>query len=514
MVMEQTKLTFKNGSAGRDNSALVWSVGLAGFFLVGILISAVSFPLMSRYGAFMGVVVIGVPIVLVVSVYAIPQFFSGWRSLRLSLGWQEWLWALLFLSATTFAVPDVNKALDQRLDSWAMLRIGIELIVAIVIAFRMSSGKSSLRFLFSGLPGILTVFCGISLVSATWSVSPPFTLFKSLEYLLDVVVLAVILESATSTEDFIKLLNWTWVVYAMETGIAWVGAVVFPAYAWDELGRLQSVYPKVGANNIGTTGATLALVAISRLLWRHRKSDYAWYFVVFLYGMASLFVSQTRNAIAGFMCGLFLLLIFDKRKWIVAMLGGVGVPLLLLTPAGTLVETYLRRGQSDEALHSLTGRLDWWVYAWQQLSYHPFTGLGAFAGGKFGVLAKLGVTDASYLHSDWLEILVGTSFWGILAFLPAVIGTWWFLGRGTRAPWLGSIERQAAVECFAIIGMLTVHSVFNNELCWHPPLLFFAVLGYAELIRQRARGYQQSSAMAGATPRWVAHSPAGPGLER
>lgn len=512
--MEQTKLTFKNSSAWRENPAVLWSMGLAGFFIVGTLISAVTFPLMVRYGSFIAAVVIGGPIVLVVSIYAVPQFFSGWRSLRMSFGWQEWLWVLLFLSATTFAVPDVNQSLDERLDSWAFLRIGIELIVAIVIAFRMSSGKSSLRYLFSGLPAMLTAFCGIALVSTVWSVYPPFTLFKSLEYLLDVVVLAVILESVRSAEDFIKLLNWTWVVYAMETGIAWVGAVVFPAYAWDDLGRLQSVYPKVGANNIGTTGATLALVAISRLLWRDRKSDYAWYFVVLLYGMASLFVSQTRNAIAGFMCGLFLLLVFDKRKWIVAVLAGTGIPLLLLTPVGTLVETYLRRGQSDEALHSLTGRLDWWVYAWQQLSYHPFTGLGAFAGGKFGVLAKLGVTDASYLHSDWLEILVGTSFWGILAFLPAVIGTWWFLGKGIRASWLGSAERQAAVECFAVIGMLTVHSVFNNELCWHPPLLFFVVLGYAELLRRRERSHEQSYVFAGAAPRWAAHSPALAGSEK
>jgi O-Antigen ligase len=502
--MEQTtRATFRNAGGWRERPAVLWCVGFAGFFLLGTLISAVSFPLMIRYGALIGVVVIGGPIVVVTSALAIPQFFTGWRSLKTSFGWQEWLWVLLFLSATTFAVADVNQSLDTRLDSWAVLRIGIEFIVAIVIGFRMSSGKSSLGYLFSGLPGMLTAFCGIALVSTVWSVSPPFTLFKSLEYLLDVVVLAVILESVTSTEDFIKLLNWTWVVYAIETGIAWVGAVVFPAYAWDEMGRLQSVYPKVGANNIGTTGATLALVAISRLLWRDRKSDYPWYFVVFLYGMASLLVSQTRNAIAGFMCGLFLLLVFDNRKWIVAMLGGIGIPLLLLTPVGTVVETYLRRGQSDEALHSLTGRMDWWAYAWQQLSYHPFTGLGAFAGGKFGVLAKLGVTDAAYLHSDWLEILVGTSFWGIAAFLPAVIGTWWFLGKGTREPWLSSLERQAAVECFAIIGLLTVHSIFNNELCWHPPLLFFVVLGYAELLRRRARDQKHSLAFAATARTWV-----------
>jgi hypothetical protein len=33
------------------------------------------------------------------------------------------------------------------------------------------------------------------------------------------------------------------------------------------------------------------------------------------------------------------------------------------------------------------------------------------------------------------------------------------------------------------LGMLTLHSFFNDELSWHCPLLYFAILGYAEFIR-------------------------------
>jgi hypothetical protein len=31
--------------------------------------------------------------------------------------------------------------------------------------------------------------------------------------------------------------------------------------------------------------------------------------------------------------------------------------------------------------------------------------------------------------------------------------------------------------------MLTMHSFFNDELSWHCPLLYFAILGYAEWVR-------------------------------
>ena len=298
------------------------------------------------------------------------------------------------------------------------------------------------------------------------------------------------------------MLSWTWIIYAMETSIAYIGLVVSPANAWDDMGRLRALYPMVGANNIGTTGALLTLVAISRLLWRDRRgTDRAWYWAVFIFGMATMVLAQTRNAIAGFLVGLPLILIFAKRKWIGAALVGLGTPLLMLSPMGEIIWSYLRRGQSDEAIQGFTGRMEWWQYAWEQLSFHPLTGLGAYAGGRFGVLARMGSADAAYLHSDWLEIAVGMSFWGIIAFVWVVAGVWWYLCRGGIATKLGSLERDLSVECIGVMGMLTIHSFFNNELCWHPPLLFLAVLGYAEFLRRRMKEQRENVAFRSATVR-------------
>jgi O-antigen ligase len=168
--------------------------------------------------------------------------------------------------------------------------------------------------------------------------------------------------------------------------------------------------------------------------------------------------------------------------------------LLLYSSAGTVVWEYLKRNQSDEALYGFTGRVVWWHYAWEQVTNHPLTGLGAYAGGKFGILAKLGSFDAAYLHSDWMEILVGTSFWGIITFAAAVLGTWWFLIKALGSSRFATFEKQLAVEAIGITGLLTLHSFFNDELSWHPPLLFLAVLGYAELLRRRGREQRSSLA--------------------
>jgi hypothetical protein len=500
--MDQVRTLSRNNDGSTGAAALRSVAGIVCFAVLGLLLSFLSYPLFARFGLGAVVVVLAVPVLLAVSVRAVPEFVSGLRSLRRSFGWREWSWLLLFVSAATFEVRNVHETLAQPLNGWAVLRLGPEMIVAVILAWRIAGGKSSLRYLFTGLPGRLAVFCLVALVSTTWSIVPIWTFYKSAEFLLDVTVAALIFESARTTEDWLKVLSWTWIIYAMETSIAWIGLVVSPADAWDDMGRLRALYPMVGANNIGTTGALLTLVAISRLLWRDRRgTDRAWYWAVFIFGMATMVLAQTRNAIAGFLVGVPLILIFARRKRIGVALVGLGTPLLMLSPMGTVIWSYLRRGQSDEAIQGFTGRMEWWQYAWEQLSFHPLTGLGAFAGGRFGVLARMGSADAAYLHSDWLEIAVGTSFWGILAFVWVVAGVWWYLCRGSSATRSGSLERDLSVECIGVMGMLTVHSFFNNELCWHPPLLFLAVLGYAEFLRRRMKEQRENVASHSATVR-------------
>ncbi len=56
-----------------------------------------------------------------------------------------------------------------------------------------------------------------------------------------------------------------------------------------------------------------------------------------------------------------------------------------------------------------------------------------------------------------------------------------------RNPLFSANEQQYAIEGLGVMGLLTLHSFFNVELIWHAPLLFFVVLGYAEMLRRRIR---------------------------
>jgi hypothetical protein len=473
-------------SRGADN--LRWSSQFLGFVLLGVPLSYLLFPVFERYGLLAAAfIIVAVPFGILIGIFALPHLLRGVLSTVKQFTWWHWLLLLLFLSNQTFRVRSYQQAQAEPLDAWGALRIIPEVVVAIVLGLRVTSHKTSFRQLLTGLPGALTLFSLIGIASSSWSVYPAWTLYKSMEYLLDVTLLVAILDAEHTAEDYVRVINWILTVYALETLVAWFGTVLWPAEAWDAMGRLTCLHPSIASNSIGTTGAALALVAISRLLSVDgRTSDRIWYAALLIFAIASMIAAVTRNAIGGFLFALPLVLILAGRKWIAVALATVATPLLLLTSAGDLIWNYLRRQESTELIATATGRTSMWTVAWQELVQHPLTGLGAFAGGKFGVLAKLHQGDVTFLHSDWAEIAVGTSFWGIIAFLAAVLGTWWFLFRYVRNPWFSLFERQLAIESIGLIALLTVHSFFNNDLSYHPPLMFLAVVGYAELMRRNA----------------------------
>jgi len=82
-------------------------------------------------------------------------------------------------------------------------------------------------------------------------------------------------------------------------------------------------------------------------------------------------------------------------------------------------------------------------------------------------------------------VLTGSSFWGLLPFAAAVIGTWWIIGRSYSDRSLTADERQWLPEIAGVFGAITVRSFFNVEMCWHAPFLFLAIVTYAEFLRRK-----------------------------
>jgi len=136
---------------------------------------------------FLDTLLVLAPVLIVFAAFpAVRTISHELVSLKKSFTWWQGLWLLMFLSALVFRVRDEYDIHQSALDGWAMFRMGLDAIVGLVLVQRLLSGKTYwIRSLFSGLIGIMAVYPLICLVSTSWSVVPGFTLFRSVEYLLD-----------------------------------------------------------------------------------------------------------------------------------------------------------------------------------------------------------------------------------------------------------------------------------------------------------------------------------------
>jgi len=474
-----------------QTSSVVWILVFAalGFLvLYGLSWVVLRFPRVGGLGAI--AIVLAVPVAVVSAASAIPHLFEKLGALGPRLRWWHALWILLYISTLVFRIRNQEATQAEPLDAWALLRIIPEMIVAAWLAARLSQRKRAaiwLKYLFTGLPGALATFALVCVASTFWSVYPAWTLFKSLEYFLDIFVLAAALANIATLEAYETMFSWTWTIFGVELAWVWLQWPLWPGDSLED-GRLKGVIPATGFNAVGQSGALFAVIALCRLLpiKGSSKPHRGWCIALFVFGMASLLLSQTRNAVAGFAFAVLLVLVLSRRAWLAAAGSVLAGLVAVLTPIGPMVVTYLQREQSADAMASLTGRADFWGFAWDQFLQHPLVGLGAYAAGRFYIMTKLGI-DTATLHSDWVELLVGVGLLGFIPFATALLGSWWYLVRSVYDHSLTVQERQMALEAVGVLAVITVHSFFNDELTWHAPLFLLVVMGYAEMLRRRRK---------------------------
>jgi O-antigen ligase len=442
------------------------------------------------------ILTITLPFLVLALPLTLSEAIRSLDNLGRQLSWYHGLWLIIFLSGLVFRIRDAEGIKLQALDPWAAYRMSLVGFTALILvttqALRIRPWTRSVR---RGLIGVLMLYACISLASTLWSVYPAWTAYKSLEYMVDVGLLAVVLSTVSSVEAYKSFFDWTLGLYGFLLATVWLGILAWPGTALLHgvglLGvQLYGAVPAVHANSVGELGATLGIVALSRLLLKSPdKAFRTLYWVLLAVGLATVVLAQTRSAVLGFLFGAVLVLYFSRRR---NPFGFFIVSVALLLSLGSprsLIGEYLQRDQAPREVQTLSGRVDWWTYGWQVFLNHPLAGTGAYTA-RFAVLAELGQSDTATMHSTYLEIIVGLGILGLVPLLVAFAGTWLFLIRAVRGPPRNPLDRQLALDALGVLAVLTVRSFFSTQLVWHPPLAFLAVLGYAEVLR-RSRKYNR-----------------------
>ena len=467
---------------------LRWACELGGFILVGV-VAGLAVKLF--HSALSAILVVCAPLLFVLLGRALLDGIRKFGSLLRSLRWWHGLWLLLFVSGLVLRIRSGHSLQEEGLDSSAFVRIALVSLTALVLLARLALRKTLfISSMLRGLIGILTAYSLICIASTLWSVYPAWTLYKSLEYLVDVSMLAAIVATVRSTEGYRNLFDWTWTLYGLLLAFVWLGVLIWPEEAFHQgigvLGvQLEGIFPAVSANSVGEFGAVLAIVALARLLrTAGAKSDRTWYGLLFVASFITMIFAQGRAAIAGFVLGAILVLSFSKRVGLSVLLASGATLFLSRTAASGLLWEFLQRGESERDIQSLSGRLEYWQLAWQKFLERPLIGYGAYAAGRSFVIAGLG-EDPGSMHSEYVEILVGTGLLGMVAVVITLLATWWWLIRSFRNSSLNGFENSLAVEALGVLAVVSVRSFFSPNLFWHAPLIFFIVLSYTEFLRRQ-----------------------------
>lgn len=429
---------------------------------------------------------------VVLAASAAPAALAKSRHLAAGLRWWHGLWLLVFVSGFTFRGRDIDAIHEAPVDFWAGWRIGLMGLVAVVLLSRLASRTSDWgAALLRGLPAGVVLYALTSLISTLWSVYPMWTLYRSVEYLVDLALLVAVVGAVHNVGEIKSLFDWTWLLSGLLLLTVWLGVVLRPeAAVMTGVGligiQIQGVLPSIAANGVGDLAATLLIVAATRLLFRSHHRSFYW--LVCLAALPTLVLAQSRSPATGALLGVLAVLVLARRFGLLALVGFAGAALIALPTAEAVVQQAFLRGQNPQLFHSLTGRVDYWAFAWPILREHPLLGLGGYAAGRFAVLGPFGDPGTSTVHNAWLEILLGVGLIGFLPFLAAFLGIWRNLLRPLGTGTTQSIGTELRIETVGIFVLLCFRSIFTVEFTWHsPPLLsFLLVLGYAELLR-RAR---------------------------
>jgi O-antigen ligase len=131
------------------------------------------------------------------------------------------------------------------------------------------------------------------------------------------------------------------------------------------------------------------------------------------------------------------------------------------------ITAFVSRGESSQALSTLTGRTVTWAQAEHAWAERPLTGYGFYSGHRLGIVSSI---EAQNIDSLWIETLLDVGVIGVIALTGFLVAGGLALGRRRRGR-----SGQLAVAIF----VTALASSFVNpslQQANYPMIVFATVL--------------------------------------
>jgi len=376
----------------------------------------------------------------------------------------------------------------------ALLPLAAACLAGIVLLARWSlPGRA-----FRGPLGLLAFYTLVGVISSGLLSREQLTaLYWAAEHGAVLVVLWATLAEANPLPQLSRLLSLNWIIVAVLALGMLAGLWFLPGVApWlaageplggrpygGEFGATGEILGMSGTRptGFGRYAAVAALVALAGLWQGSRRARSIW-FVLLLFSMYALVLSQARAAVVAFLPAGFLILWLQRRSKI-AFLAATCVALLLLGFTGFYQAfwEYLTFGRPFDP--TLTGRTVVWQAGWALFLESPLVGLGFHADRIF--------LEGAHMHNAFLHALVQTGLLGTIPFVAAFVAIWILILRLYRARAAQGIA-ALPVEIPALMVFFTIASITESTFAFFGVvwLLGAPCVAYLQvLMRQRREIY-------------------------
>lgn len=396
---------------------------------------------------------------------------------------EHFAWLLLYLNLLIL-FPRSGDSVTS-LDPQSLFRIFMVIIAGALAALSFGRNSNAIRLLVKLPLFAFFIFAVIALLSSTYASVSLYSMWKGLEIVVDVIVIAVIIGNKKQYASAYKAYNLTLLLIGLTAATAWIGMLVNPGFAFTSekglLGfRIQGYYPILNSNSLGTFSAISALVAIIRLLQGTKKKGI--YLAIAVTMSVTMILTTSRTALIAFLLGLLAFSFFGKRKTLFYSLIGVFVLVFIAGAVQDFAADWMRKGQADSTLQSLSGRTRGWEAAWELFRKSPLGGHGIASAGRFDVLQG---GKASTLHGSFFDVIVGVGIAGTTPWFFGILFTGYRLLRPAkiRFPKIPLEILKCRSEVLAVYAFLLVRGFTSSGLALHEKefMLFLTLTAFATI---------------------------------
>ena len=323
---------------------------------------------------------------------------------------------ILFLTSFSWTF---NKIQDYMSESTPIEKIATRMIPMFIVAVYCvtCSNKHLLKRMFR--PGMIPLLWYVlwGVMGGMTSTQPALCIWKGAEILITMMWVTVSCSDVESTKRelvclgrYIEILLWVTVALAViNPSLGTIPSMSF--IPW-----LRGYFPLLNPNTIGF----LSVMAMIRLLFFPAKYKPIRMMLV----AGTLLCAQSRTSYAVMMVA-FLIFVFDglKTRNLPRVIGASFFSVLALMLAMGWLESILTvvlRGESAEEIQTLSGRTDYWEFAFNHISW---TGNGLATGSRSLIFIgeetfKKGSVN---MHNSFVEALIGAGYIGAIPFLASIV---------------------------------------------------------------------------------------------